>query len=520
MRRLALSLLAILAAACAARARLEPEATERPQRVLLIVVDQLRADFIDRADMPNLRKLRERGASFDQAIVGHLTSKTVVSHAVVTRGVFPKRIGWGDDEFRDARGVLGTNASAIWISGALSLEQMQKLLPPDVPTIAKAFPAHPRNVSVGVKSYAANAMPGRDADVVVTMKRSKERPGFYEPAGFHVPEYVGVDRFIVDAKPKHGTEGNPYPLDGNRFVPGDDPAHLGGDIWTVDAAIAVMEREDWGAAFVSLGGVDRIGHMFGADADLAKPASPKVSVEQALATADAAIGKLLAHLEAEGLDDETVVIVTADHGGMFSANHRARWRPGESDGDWGYGTFANAEPALDPQPDMAGLIAVGGVQATSNDTALRVWTEPGTAKAGALIAHLKTMPGVVAVYRLEGDRYAAAHEDFSRLPAEERYFQEKHARALLQTMAAPESANLVALLDEKTGYGTLGDHGGTQSAVQRIPLLLAGPGVKKGRFSSAARLVDVAPTVWKIAGQKPPHQMDGVPLCAAIASGC
>ena len=39
-----------------------------------------------------------------------------------------------------------------------------------------------------------------------------------------------------------------YPLDGNRFAVGNDPAHLGGDVWTADAAIKVMENEPTGRA--------------------------------------------------------------------------------------------------------------------------------------------------------------------------------------------------------------------------------------------------------------------------------
>jgi len=515
--RVTACLAALLAVSCAARLARPPEEAPRPRRVVVIVVDQLRADLVDRVEMPNVRRLRARGAWFDDAIVGHMSAKTVVSHAVLTHGVLPKRLGWADDQFRDARAVLGT-AGAIWVSGRLGLEQMKKLLPDDLPTIASAFPG--RRLAVGQKGYAANSMAGHDADVVVTMSRSRERPGILAPAGLAVPPYLDTDRFRVDATATHGTEEVPSSLGGNRYVPGDDPERAGGDLWVADVAVAFMEREEWGAVLVALGGVDKVGHMFGADADLERPNPTKIRFEDALKTADAAIGKILAHLDAKGLSDETLVVLTADHGALFAKNHRARWVKGVAGYDTQWGVFANAEPSLDPQPEIAPLVETGAVQATSTDTALRIWVKPGHPAIPALEERLRAAPGVVAVFAREGDRYVARHTAWDRLPPEERAFQERHAQRLLDTMASETSADLIGLLDGETSYGTLGEHGGTQRAVQRIPILFAGPGVKPGRFRGDARLVDVAPTVWRLAGKEPPRGLDGSPLCAAIAAGC
>ena len=54
-----------------------------------------------------------------------------------------------------------------------------------------------------------------------------------------------------------------YKLDGNHYVPGKDPAHLGGDVWTADAAIEIMNRESWSGLFLTFGAIDKIGHMLG-----------------------------------------------------------------------------------------------------------------------------------------------------------------------------------------------------------------------------------------------------------------
>ena len=57
----------------------------RPDRVVLIVIDQMRADLPDRFPMPNVRRLMREGTRFPDAIVGHLASETVVSHLVMAK---------------------------------------------------------------------------------------------------------------------------------------------------------------------------------------------------------------------------------------------------------------------------------------------------------------------------------------------------------------------------------------------------------------------------------------------------
>jgi arylsulfatase A-like enzyme len=55
-----------------------------------------------------------------------------------------------------------------------------------------------------------------------------------------------------------------------------------------------------------------------------------------------------------------------------------------------------------------------------------------------------------------------------------------------------------------------------QEAVQRIPLVFAGPGIPVRRVSGQARLVDLAPTLWELFERPPPARMDGVSLASAI----
>ena len=50
----------------------------RPTHVVIIVLDQARADTIDRYGMTNVQELQRRGASFPNALVGHMAAETVI----------------------------------------------------------------------------------------------------------------------------------------------------------------------------------------------------------------------------------------------------------------------------------------------------------------------------------------------------------------------------------------------------------------------------------------------------------
>lgn len=513
MKRSFLVLVALVVVACPRPRGTPPSAEQIPTRLLIVVIDQFRADYLERVDLPNLRRLRERSASFDEAYVGHLSSKTVVSHAVLPRGVFPKKIGWSDDSFRDAAGVLGT--AGMMRSAEMNVGEMQKFLSPSLPpSVVTAFAAHPRRLFVGEKDYAVAAMAGHEADIDVTLARDGAR---WKPAGLNVPAYIATDpRFTLDQTPRYGTESSSYALGGDKFVPG--ATGRGGDVWVADAALALMEHEDWSTLLVTLGGVDKAGHMMGADHDLLAPNASEIHMIDQLRTADAQLGRLLDALERRGLTSGTAIVVTADHGGMWAENFHARGRPEHADDDWKWGRYANGKSFLDPQPEIAALVAGGGIDASHNDTAIHVWTTANDPRAKTVGARLEKMPGVIAVYERAGDRYRVVSEHFDRASVRESAWEAAHARELLDTMAAPNAPDFVALLDEKTGYGVPGDHGGAQEACQRIPLLFAGPNVKPGRYPGRARLVDVAPTLFALTGRIPPTGEDGVPLCAAIRS--
>jgi hypothetical protein len=91
-----------------------------------------------------------------------------------------------------------------------------------------------------------------------------------------------------------------------------EPASLDAFVYVNDRDLVLMERllaefpQDFGVLFIHLGLTDGMGHVYG-----------WLSPEQlsVIRRADEALGLLLAELVARNLQGETLVIVTADHGG-------------------------------------------------------------------------------------------------------------------------------------------------------------------------------------------------------------
>ena len=99
----------------------------RPSRVLIVMLDQARPDTIERYGMQNVQALMRNGVSFPNALVGHMAAETVISHNVVTSGLFPKHMGWSNEVYRDVAGVLGT-PGAYYVTSSMSCSQFETLV--------------------------------------------------------------------------------------------------------------------------------------------------------------------------------------------------------------------------------------------------------------------------------------------------------------------------------------------------------------------------------------------------------
>jgi hypothetical protein len=70
-------------------------------------------------------------------------------------------------------------------------------------------------------------------------------------------------------------------------------------------------------------------------------------------------------------------------------------------------------------------------------------------------------------------------------------------------MACEAAPHLVGLLADGFGFGRIGDHGGAQERVQRVPLIIRVPGEKGSVRNEPLRLVDIDAQVTRLMRLQP-----------------
>jgi len=464
-------------------------------------------------------------------------------------------MGWSDEAFRDANQVLGTDPNGIYVTGDLGYSDFQKLVAAgDYPKIGTYLhTAFPGSVvaCVGEKNYQVRSMTAGSADVGVYLGSGTTSDpalvallgGKYRPpstVGTLAVPYITNDpayRFYVNSDVTTNDYGTTlqspswmYPEDGNRMVPGTDPNHLGGDTWVADAAIRIMHNENWSGMFLNFGGIDKIGHMWGGgEADTVErygwdPNSPQAQVHEPFIAknADDQLGKLIAELKAEHVFDDTLIIVTADHGSTYAKHFFGNDYLNGGDYNWYYGNsvndgndYASGDPSTPPSPPIQKLIdETGNVAFSYQSTAIETWlTDYSMPQKIAAAKVMRTLPNVIATYVKSdsGGRYCLHSVNPAQMTWSEFVWWAKHGQELVNTMAWPGSADVVGLLKDNTSYGVIGDHGGAQQDVQRIPMVFYNPGLAAVKSCTPFRLVDIMPTMLRTMGlpADPAHPMDG-----------
>jgi predicted AlkP superfamily pyrophosphatase or phosphodiesterase len=510
---------------------------DRPTRVVQIVLDQLRPEFIDAFHMKHVKRLMRGGAAYPNAYLGHMASETVVSHNVMTSGMLPKHMGWSDEWYPDERGLLGP-AGDRYVTGSMGFAQFDTLIedqgyPKLADYLHEAFPGKVV-AAIGEKNYAVHTMGGPGADMRITfgsrnadcddVPNQPDDLTWRGPAGDGVPTYISsptCGRFYVDADRTlldYGTlETSPawmYPVEGNRDVPGFDRNHKGGDVWVTDAAFEVMDNEDWSGLLLTYGGIDKAGHMWGGLNDRRPyPGGDKhVHMAELARIADEQVGRVVQRLKHDGLLDETLIVLTTDHAQQTSKHFFGQDGVGRGNLNWYYGEDAD-EIYLTPQPEIARLVdETDNVQMSMQDSAIRTWLVDDSSQAKLDAAGvMSTLGGVRATYVLDGDRYQLVwNAPRSRWTTSEWEWWRKHGQEIVDTAAADYGPDVIGLLRDNASYGVAGDHGGAQEKVQRIPIVFSGPGVDPGsRPRGSIRSVDIMPTVLRALGIPETHWTDG-----------
>lgn len=537
-----------------------------PNRVLIVLFDQMVPDYANRFAMPNFRRIRDEGTNFKNAYLGYMASETVIAHNVIVSGQSPRNMGWVDEAYRDAANLFGKGVDAMHITGDLSLADFTTIVnhegyPKLADYLHAAYPGT-KFITVGEKSYAVESATTGSGDIAVRLSSrrsdvsaatgcpnlSVDGAGTFgrwrEPVGKNVPSYLRVPgpgsgacgRFYInsDSNNDYGTKAAfpswLYPEDGNRMFPGTDASaqagHLGGDTWAADAAIEMMQAEDWSGMFVTLGGIDKAAHMWGAQSDVA-PAdcisgANQTHVKCAAENADAQLGKLLDAVAAVDAErgGETLVVLTADHGATYGDTFYGKTTSGAADTNWYYapngvwdaGSGATAIDTTtynDPSPALAPLRATNNLAFVYGSSAVEAWlidrSEQRMTEAAAAALEL---PGATASYYRSGSGFQLYGTN--RMTQSERAWWRDHGQEIVDTMAAPSGPDVVALMHDRVTYGAYGDHGGAQESVQRVPMVFWSPSLAYGAATGRPfHTTDVMPTILATMGIPLTSPVDG-----------
>jgi predicted AlkP superfamily pyrophosphatase or phosphodiesterase len=442
---------------------------------VLISIDACRADYLEKVDMPNLKKLALSGTQYKNAFVGQLRNDTPPGHTTIATGSFPKNDGiigftWKNQETNKTVNVTtweavttGLMTKTIKESGCTSIGTLLKEKYPDAKIAALSSD----------KFYAAAGLGAESADYILFSKNEKS----------------------TDPKTRGTTYLSPTGVNGH-LAPADimnDPTLrkqktnlIDGDTWVIDLAIKILDKIKPQAMLINLPQTDESGHATGGITKMD-------TMSTVLKNVDVQIKRLIDAYKKAGIYDQTIWIVTADHG---------------------------MTPHLNTIDDKLITKILDKQVAVPGGRTDYYLIKPENAWTIAESIAVLNIKGIRAVYYKTTDQqgkyiYIPAFTTSSILSKDLDFCY----RYLLATYTSGKSPDLVIIPNENwkfKGNKMPGDHGSATWLNQHIPLIISGPGIKSGFNSdSVARLVDIAPTIVTLLGLKL-EKMDGTVLADSL----
>jgi predicted AlkP superfamily pyrophosphatase or phosphodiesterase len=508
--------------------------------VIVLVVDQMRADYLERFDAQfgaGLRWLLDNGVVFEEAHHDHAVTATAPGHATIATGTLPSRHGIvGNDYFDRARqlvvySVADPDAPLLGLPDDAG-RSPRNMLRGALGDWLKAASPDSRVFAVAIKDRAAITMGGQRPDGVYWYHY---RTGRFVTSAYYRPnypdwveefnrsglaaQYNGINWDLVAPESLY-VESRGEPLGAEIGVMGSSfPHHLGGsgqdpdgryfehlpwtpfgDELTLAFAARLIEREGLGRdqhpdlLFIGLSSADFIGHAYG-------PYSREV--QDYYLRLDLLLSALMRIMETSS-GGRLVLALTADHGVMALPEELARR---------GYDTgrikparlLARARSAVAWARER-GVIAEEPKLRFSEGIAFSFEGSP-TDPAG--LAQLRRL--VAEELRAGGELAAAWTYDEMRSGSGDGELYEMFRHSFRSDRApdvfvAPKRNFLLIETDEGTTHGSPYDYD------THVPLIFAGMGIEAGWRDSRVRTVDIAPTIASILGIDAPDDLDGRPL--------
>lgn len=505
----------------------------KPKLVVLLVVDQMRADYVDKFKgqwTGGLKRLIQEGAWFHEAAYPYAATETCVGHATISTGALPSMHGvigntWWDRESQKL--VSCTSDPTVkniaygggTVSGGDSAWRMR--LPAFAEELRFQSGGTTRVVTFSLKARAAITMAGHKADAVTWFDRgSWESSTAYGSVPF-IEEFVKTHPMKADYKkswelalPKSayfydekafGTNpaegwGSTFPHVLSGKAGGDQPDTAFYDQWEMSPfadtyltrlAETALDQlglgKGNGTDFLAIGysSPDHVGHAYG-------PRSWEI--QDVLIRLDKDLAELFAHLDAKVGRGNYVVALSADHGVAPVPEDMQRMGA-----DAGRIRIPELQDKIENALEPFGYTKPSVARFANAD----VYFSPGiydklkadpTAMRAVLDA-VRSVDGVAEVYRAEDLQSQSETLDPIRIAGANSYFEGRSGDLFI----VPRPYWTVTP-SRKPPLGSGTGHGSPYSYDQRVALFLMGGGIERGEYFAPTTPADIATTFATLCG--------------------
>lgn len=522
---------------------------DRPRMVVVVVVDQMRADHMTRFAglyRHGLARLWREGAVFVNGHQDHAYTVTGAGHATISTGAFPSTNGIVGNEWYDlaiGRTVYCSEDTTATLLGVDSAKPTDGRSPALLQTPAlgdwlKAVSPASKVFAVSRKDRGAIFSAGLNGDGAYWY-HSKD--GRFITSSYYADAYPGwvdsfnaarvADRYFAEGWHKSRPEEDyfaareddfPAEADGKRTTfphrftdrsQAPDARYYAAltatpftDQVTVEFAKKIVEHEQLGTddsidlLVVSCSSVDAVGHSFG-------PLSQE-SMDTFMRL-DEYLGDLFGYLDAVVGKENYLVAFTSDHGVMPMPEELAR-----------RGIEAKRIHTMDVRAQVATAAGRLMQKLGISEPVITGYSGYGLLVNYEAVAGKGLTPAELDRLLAEELRQESLIEDvfttadLENPAANEREFIDAYRRSYFPG----RGGNLVMRL--KKYYLVAGSHGTTHGSPYdydtRVPIVFAGPGITPGIHDDRVRTVDIAPTLAELLGIPTGDRVDGASLLEII----